>query len=66
MRTKTRQTRPTSIALRVDSIDELRDIALRQSLRSKKNITTSGLVRCIIEDYLDARRQGERKAVVAG
>lgn len=58
VQTKTaKKMRPTSIMLGLDSLGELRELALRQSLRSGVNVTTSSLVRHIVEDFLESRRK---------
>ena len=47
--------RPTSIVLSRTSLAELRELALRQSLRSGLQVTTSSIVRQCVEEFLAGR-----------
>lgn len=48
--------RPTSIVLAIDTIVELRRTALKLALRTNEPVTTSSLVRGIVENYLSDRK----------
>jgi hypothetical protein len=52
----TKTMRPTSILMSVDALNELRKLALTESLRSGQTVSTSSLVRRIIDDFLAGRK----------
>lgn len=55
---------PTSVLFDVRTLLELRRRAARETLRSGKNTTTSGLVRSIVEEALFGKADEPRRALL--